>query len=403
MAAGLPLPKTVFAHGWLLFEQDKMSKSKGNVVYPEPLVEVLGTDALRYYLLRDVPFGQDSSFSYEGLIQRFNSDLANDLGNLASRTITMLNSYFAGEVPDPVAESGQEVILGLEPAEKETATLASETLNRYQDCFDAYDFSRALDAAWNLIARINKYLVENQPWTITREFDSASREWVTTGPENQKTVLYTAAASLRFLAVLLYPVLPRACQILWAQLGQSGRVEDERLDTLKFEDLKPGTKVGKPEIIFPRLEKEATLDKIRNLAGAERVPPPAAHQQAAAKEVTTRVEQQPDQKISIDDFAKVEMRVGEVVSAERVPGAQRLLKVMVDIGSEVRQVVAGIAEHYQPEDLIGMKLVVVSNLEPRKLRGVESNGMILAASAGEQGKPVLVTFKEEVPKGARLK
>ena len=391
MAAGLPLPKTVFAHGWLLFEQDKMSKSKGNVVYPEPIVEVLGADALRYYLLRDVPFGQDSSFSYEGLIQRFNSDLANDLGNLANRTVAMLNRYFDGKLV-PSGDLGDEEI----EARRDISELAARNLAEFRARFDACDFSRALEAVWQFIARVNKFLVEKQPWSLAEADLEANKARLA-------AILYTAAEAVRFSTVMLAPVIPQSAGRLWQQLGCGGKLEDQRLDELRWGGLNPGTRVAKTEVIFPRLEKEATLNRIRSLAGGERAQPPAAPQQAVAKEVTTRVEQHPDQKISIEDFAKVEMRVGEVLSAERVPGAQRLLKVMVDIGSEVRQVVAGIAEHYQPEDLIGMKLVVVSNLEPRKLRGVESNGMILAASAGEQGKPVLVTFKEEVPKGARLK
>jgi methionyl-tRNA synthetase len=422
MAAGLPLAKTVFAHGWIYYEQDKMSKSKGNVVYPEPIVDALnffgapGNDALRYYLLREAPFGQDMSFSYEGLIRRFNSDLANDLGNLANRTLTMLQRWFDGQVPAPVPGSGIHghlaVPLGLQTEEQEIEAKAAESGARFREHFEAFQFSNALDRAWELVARLNKYLVDNQPWSVTREFDPQLGKHVTADP-HPRTVLYTATAALRFLSVLLYPFLPMACQKLWAQLGQSGGLRIERLDSLRFGDLKPGTKVGKPEPIFPRLDKEATLVKLYELAEAdlERDRPKEALKSVQPETGKTPESRTPSpesrvpspEKISIEDFAKVDMRVGEIVSAEPVAGAKKLTKLMVDIGTEVRQVVAGIAEYYSPEQLVGMKVVLVVNLQPRKLRGVESNGMIVAATVGDEGRPVLVTFKEDVPNGARLK
>jgi methionyl-tRNA synthetase len=435
MAAGLPLPRSIVAHGWLLVEGDKMSKSKGNAVYPEPLAAlfdsethgvVAGSDVLRYYVLRDIPFGHDGTISYEGLIQRYNSDLANDLGNLANRTITMINRYHGGKV-----ERGRH----LEDKEWEKLStgvedLALRTLSAFRDAWDALDFSRGLDTLWQLIAGVNKYLVEIQPWrwgeiviSDTRQVDLKRQI-----DDQLKAVLWTSGAALRFLAVVLYPVLPRACGLLWAQLGQEGALEAQRLDDLKFEDFKPGTKVGKPEPIFPRLDKDAALEKLLKLEAAAQGPAPPEEKCMPVKEGKVESQPQPpepkvpapaeaaapqkaqvaapvptDQKITIDDFAKVEMRVGEVVSAEPIPGAKKLLKLMVDIGTEVRQVAAGIAEYYQPEQLVGMKVVLVANLQPRKLRGVESNGMIVAASVGDEGKPVLATFKEDVPKGARLK
>jgi methionyl-tRNA synthetase len=449
------LPTTVFAHGWIYYEQDKMSKSKGNVVYPEPIVDALdsfgapGNDALRYYLLREAPFGQDTSFSYEGLIQRFNSDLANDLGNLANRTITMLHKLFGGKVPAPVPGSGiyshLAEPLGLPTEEEEIAVKATENGRRYREHFDSYKFSQALDCAWELVARFNKYLVENHPWTWLKEYDPAQGINVVTD-ERLRTVLYTAAEALRFNAVMLYPVLPSASERLWEQLGCEeylGKIENQRIDELKWGELKHGTQVGKPEPIFPRLDKEKTLAKLEDLAerdrergkstvGALREAPLQANLADADRErdkpkeafIPVQTEKKPEAApatapehqipspqplapspalISIEDFAKVDMRVGEVKAAERVPGATKLLKLLVDIGSEVRQVVAGIAEYYEPEKLIGMKVVLVTNLQPRKLRGVESNGMIVAASAGEPGRPVLVTFKEDVANGARLR
>jgi methionyl-tRNA synthetase len=399
MAADLPLPGTIFAHGWLLFEQDKMSKSKGNVVYCEPIVEVLGEvlgrDALRYYLLRDMTFGQDSNFSLEGLVQRFNSDLANDLGNLANRTVTMVNRYFGGEVPSAPTVAASRTSAGSQ--ESQIQEVARKTLEQFCRRFDDYDFSRGLEAVWQLIASMNRYLVDEAPWVLAEAGFEANKSKIA-------AVLYTAAEAVRFSTVLLAAVIPQSAQRLWRQLGCEEKLEDQRLDKLKWGELKPGTRVGKPEPIFPRLDREPTLRKLRELEDAERAQ--AAPRKEAKKPVEPQAQQkvsaQPE-KITIDDFAKVEMRVGEVLSAEPVPGAQRLLKLMVDIGREVRQVVAGIAEQYQPQQLVGMKVVLVANLQPRKLRGVESNGMVLAASVGEEGRPVLCTFQEDVPKGARLK
>ncbi|MCJ7504151.1 MAG: methionine--tRNA ligase [Acidobacteriia bacterium] len=404
MAARMPLPKTVFAHGWIYYEQDKMSKSKGNVVYPEPIVDALnsfgapGNDALCYYLLREAPFGQDMSFSYEGLIQRFNSDLANDLGNLANRTLTMLNRYFGGEVPSPAEQT---------LAEREVAELAEATLTDFRVRFDACDFSRALESVWQFIARVNKYLVETQPWALAEADMEGNRPRLA-------AILSTAAEAVRFSAILLAPVIPQSAERLCHQLRGEGRLEDQRLDALAWGGLKPGRRLALPEIIFPRLDKAATLARLHELAEAdlERDRPKEAITAVPAESGKTPEAAAPSagesrapspEKISIEDFAKVDMRVGEIVSAEPVAGAKKLTKLRVDIGTEVRQVVAGIAEYYSPEQLVGMKVVLVTNLQPRKLRGVESNGMIVAATVGEEGRPVLVTFKEDVPNGARLK
>ena len=416
------LPTTVFAHGWIYYEQDKMSKSKGNVVYPEPIVDALnsfgapGNDALRYYLLREAPFGQDMSFSYAGLIQRYNSDLANDLGNLANRTITMLNTYFNGEIPAPTVVIGSPSY----PAHRFEQFASS---GNYQHLFQNYQFSQALDEMWHLVALANRDLVREAPWKLANDFE--------VNKPRIATVLYQTAEALRFAALLLYPVLPRAASSLWGQLGCEeylGKIEKQRIDQVKWGYLKPGTKVGIPEPIFPRLDKAATLAKLEELAQVDRnrdkpkealksvqtekpseaapespIPspePPVPSTQPPAPSPTPAAE---SPKISIEDFAKVEMRTGEIKTAEAIPGAKKLLKLTVDIGTEVRQVCAGIAEFYAPEKLIGMKVVVVTNLLPRKMRGVESNGMIVAASVGEQGRPVLVTFKEDVANGARLR
>jgi len=426
------LPTTVFAHGWIYYEQDKMSKSKGNVVYPEPIVEALdsfgapGNDALRYYLLRETTFGQDTSFSYDALIQRYNSDLANDLGNLASRTATMISEYFWGKIPNREPR--------FDETDNRTATLKARVetdLHDYVIWFDHYHISRALELAWELTSETNKYLVLHSPWTDFKRMKGAivfSGKVYADGsqivdPEEQKisrtiaSVLYSTADTLRMIAVLIYPVLPPSAERIWKQLGCEGELKDQRIDQLKWGDLKPGTKVHKPEPIFPRLDKAKTLAKLHELAEADydrdkpkgaTITVPSQEQPAVGSQPLATPSSQPaapgvDQRISIEDFAKVDMRVGEVKTAERVEGATKLLKLTVDIGSEIRQVVAGIAEYYQPEQLAGMKVVLVANLQPRKLRGVESNGMILAATVGEQGRPVLCTFKDDVPKGSKLK
>jgi len=383
MAANLPLPKTIFAHGWLLFEQQKMSKSKGNVAYCEPIVHVLGSEALRYYLLRDVVFGQDGNFSHAGLLTRYNSDLANGLGNLVNRTLTMIERYFDAKVPAPGPRTtGPEA----DPGNETRELFASQALSQIRDLYDRLAFSQVLERIWGQVAAVDKYLTAEKPWALAE--DASKRERLA-------TVLYDAAEAVRIIAILAHPVLPQAAKEIWQQLGQPGRLEDQRIDQVDWGQLRPGTRIGKPEAIFPRVDKEEAIERMEAMEQEIRQPsaPPAA---AAAA-------QQAPSKITIDDFAKIEMRVGQVKSAERVTGADKLLKLMVDIGSEVRQLVAGVAEVYKPEDLIGRKVIVVTNLQPRKLRGVESNGMIVAASAPPDGKPVLAGFLEDVPVGARLK
>ena len=393
MAADLPLPKQIWAHGWLLFDSEKMSKSRGNVVRPRPIADVLGIEALRYYLLREVVFGQDGSFSYDALVTRYNGDLANGLGNLASRTITMIDRYFGGEIPKPAAPSGSE---GYAPG---PADFAGEVLNKVTGLYDRFNFSVALENIWEQVASIDKYLTVEKPWTLAEQ--PADRERLA-------TVLYTAAEGLRIVAALAHPVLPQATEKIWRQLGQTEPLAGLQLDQLFWGQLKPGTKTGQPEGIFPRVEKSEAIERIEAMeqdqnkpaqtpAAAPATTPPGATAAPAAPAAAAPA------KIGIEDFAKIEMRVGQVKSVERVAGADRLLQLQVDIGDEVRQIVAGIALAYKPEDLVGRKVVVVTNLPPRKLRGVESNGMIVAASAGPEGLPVLAGFLEDVPVGARLK
>ncbi len=403
MAAELALPKAIVAHGWLLFEESKMSKSRGNIVRAETILDVLGADALRYFLLREVVFGQDGSFSFDALVQRYNSDLANGLGNLASRTLTMIHRYFKGEVPEPAGAKTR--------AEEAVADAARKTIREFATLFDQFQFSRALEAAWALVAAVDKYIVENEPWALGEKQDEASRPRLA-------TVLYTAADALRIVTELAHPVMPEATAKIWEQLGL-GDIQKLALSELSWGHLPAGTRLGPVAPVFPRADKSAIerMQKMEDERRGATVPPAPAIEGAQSKagaggsaaapaNASASAASSPapaaNEKISIDDFAKIELRVGIVKVAERVPKADKLLRLEVDIGTEVRQVLAGIAEAYSPETLVGRKVVIVANLAPRKLRGMESNGMIVAASL-EGGKPVLAGFLEDVPVGARLK
>jgi len=399
LAAGLPLPKAIVAHGWLLFEENKMSKSRGNIVRAETILDVLGADALRYFLLREVVFGQDGSFSFDALVQRYNSDLANGLGNLASRTLTMINRYFRGEVPYPSHAAARTA------ADDAISETARKTIQEFAALFDQFQFSRALESAWSLVAAVDKYIVENEPWALGEKQDEDSRSRLA-------TVLYTAAEALRIATVLAHPVIPDATAKIWAQMGL-GDIKKFSLGDLAWGQLRLGTKLGEVQPVFPRADK-SVVERMQQMEDQQRgstaeetkivaAQPPAAQPAVTGPSVVTPASPSPDSgKITIDDFAKIELRVGVVKVAERVPKADKLLRLEIDIGTEVRQVVAGIAEAYAPETLVGRKVVIVANLAPRKLRGLESNGMIVAASP-EGGKPVLAGFLEDVPVGARLK
>jgi methionyl-tRNA synthetase len=399
MAAGLAMPKAIVAHGWLLFEESKMSKSRGNIVRTETILDVLGADALRYFLLREVVFGQDGSFSFDALVQRYNSDLANGLGNLASRTLTMINRYFKGEVPYPSHGASKT------SADDAVAETARKTIKEFGTLFDQFQFSRALESVWTLIATVDKYIVENEPWALGEKQDEDSRSRLA-------TVLYTAAEALRIATALAHPVMPDATAKIWTQMGL-GDIKKLALSELAWGQLPLGTKLGEVQPVFPRADKSA-IERMQKMEEEQRVTPavetavPAPEQAVPQATPVVSAASSPavvaaaNAKISIDDFAKIELRVGIVKVAERVPKADKLLRLEVDIGTEVRQVLAGIAEAYAPETLIGRKVVIVANLAPRKLRGMESNGMIVAASL-EDGKPVLAGFLEDVPVGARLK
>ena len=415
MAAGLPLPKGIMAHGWLLFEESKMSKSRGNIVRAETILDVLGQDALRYFLLREIVFGADGAFSFDALVQRYNSDLANGLGNLASRTLTMITRYFKGEVPYPSHTAAHK------PADDVIAERAKKTIVEFNAYFEQMQFAKALESAWGLVAAVDKYIVENEPWALGETQDEDSRARLA-------TILYTSAEALRVVTALAHPVIPESTAKIWAQLGL-GNITKFVFPELQWGQLHLGTKLGEVQGVFPRADKSA-VERMQKMeeqgrpavgadaaAGATEAGPgakgassgvvatqataagagPAASGGAPVDNVVAS-----NGKITIDDFVKVDLRVGLVKVAERVPKSDKLLRLEVDIGSEVRQVLAGIAEAYAPESLVGRKVVIVANLAPRKMRGLESNGMIVAASL-EGGTPVLAAFLEDVPVGARLK
>jgi methionyl-tRNA synthetase len=489
MAAGIAPPRSVRANGWLLFDQGKMSKSRGNIVRAETVQAILGADALRYFLLREIPFGQDGSFSFDALVQRYNSDLANGYGNLVSRVVNMVHKYFGGVVPEASAETAAEAAL---------RTSATNAIAAFAPAFDELNFSDALKPLWILVAETDGYLTANAPWKKPAERSEADHTAL------QALVLATAAEAIRIITALVYPILPDSAAKVWRQLGQ-GEIADAAknafLTDVSWGGLKPGNRFGEPAPLFPRAEKDA-VDRMQNLEdennrtvieaassggadggsaakntatapSAPEAPPSAlsiepapaaaspsvvsvqpgaggaaAHApsergdhhltQATAAPVdsASQVESIPvepiaaelasgrlsvtpanapegaplqpsappqgAQPISIDDFVKVDLRVAQIVVAERVPKADKLLRLEVDLGYEKRQILAGIAQFYEPEKLIGRKIVIVANLAPRKMRGLESNGMLLAASL-EGGAPVLAGFLEEVPLGARLK
>jgi methionyl-tRNA synthetase len=353
-----------------------MSKTRGNIVRATPIHKVLGTDALRYFLLREVVFGQDGSFSYDALVGRYNSDLANGLGNLASRTLTMIHQYRGGAVPDS-------------PGDSHVAEAASGATAIALDCFEKFEFSKALECIWGLIARVDKFIVERAPWKLAKAQDEESRRLL-------DETLYTSAETLRIVTALLSPVIPDSAARIWSQIGFTQPVTEVRTRDLHWGKLAAGQALGTVEPVFPRADAKVAIEKMRALEVEE-----YARQQAVLGKTVPVVAEDP--KITIDDFLKVDMRVGVVKEAAAVKGSDKLLHLQVDIGEpKTRSIVAGIAGAYQPEALIGRKVAIVANLQPRKLKGLESQGMILAASL-EGANPALVSFLEDVPPGARLK
>jgi methionyl-tRNA synthetase len=474
MAAGIELPRVVVTGMWLDAQGRKMSKTLRNAVDPFLLARLFQTDAVRYFLLREMVFGEDSRFSYQALVERANSDLANGLGNLAARTLAMIGRYSDGRVPaDEISDEGrlQAKRVGVEADAQGLASAVALARDQFVQQCDEFAYSRALETAWGVITRVDKLISDAKPWELAK--DEAQRE-------SLSAVLYRSAETLRWLAVMLHPFMPVAGRALWRQLGQAGDTEHQDPSQLQWGGLRPGTATGEVAPLFPRLDKKKIMDEIEKETSSDAASsdaptatlkqPPRQAQDAGARATeadavpgspsapATKPEppqrgategdraaadpplavqtadtqplprflgrpdaqgagqpqpsSQPQQGapegvasfIGIEDFAKVEMRVGQILTAERVPKSDKLLRFTVDVGEPApRQILAGIAEHYEPAPLVGRKIVVVSNLRPRKLRGFESQGMVLAASVGEEGRPVLATFAEDVPNGARLK
>ena len=370
MALDLPLPKRVFGHGWLVLEGGKMSKSKGNVVDPVVLVEKYGLDAIRYYLLREVPFGSDGVYSEEALVLRVNTDLANDLGNLLHRTLSMVEKFSSGVVPVPGP---------YEPLDQELINEASQVFRAVQQHMEMLEVSDALAAIFQLIGRANKYIDEAAPWSLNKQGNR----------ERLGTVLYTMVEVIRFSAVLLAPFLVETPAKIFAQLGLSEEPVNISLEEgCRWGLFPPKTKVQKGEPIFPRIEWEEKKEE----QGEKKVEPKPAEKNDTGKAT--------DQQITIDEFAKIDLRVVKVLSAEKIEGTDKLLRLMVKMGAEERQIVAGIARYYQPEELVGKEIVVVANLKPVKLRGYLSQGMVLAASSGDQ--LALVIPEKQVGDGAEI-
>lgn len=375
MALGVDVPKKVFAHGWILFDNDKMSKSKGNVMYPEPLIELYGVDALKYFLLREFSFGADGSFTKEKFIARLNSDLANDLGNLVSRTAAMIEKYNQGILP------AADYTFEFDASLKETVTTAPEKVSA---AMDHLNYSGALEEIWKVISRTNKYIDETQPWVLAKSEDDKAK---------LDTVLYNLTEAIRVISVLIRPFMEKTSNTIWAQFSiQEGELSLwENLS--KWGIMKAGAKVSKGDVMFPRLDVAQEIERINeaNRAFAE----------ARGGKVETEAPLVHKEEITIDDFSKVELRIGEVLEAKVHPNADKLLVLQIKIGPEVRQIVSGIAKHYKPEELVGKKLIVVANLKPVKLRGVDSYGMILAASNEEEF--TLGTVLSDIKSGSEVK
>ena len=374
MALDLPLPKKIFGHGWILFDDDKMSKSKGNIVYAEPIIERYGMDALRYFMLREFTFGQDGNFTYTKMLNRINSDLVNDLGNLVSRSVAMCEKYFGGIVP------AQTELTELDNDLIETATT---TRDRVAELMDKLNFSMALEEIWKLVRRTNKYIDETTPWTLIKE----QKE------ERLKTVIYNLLESIRIISGLIKPFMKETSSKINEQIGYSDYSYE---DLTKFGLLKVGTKVCKGKNLFDRLDVDKELEII--IQKNSELIEVRKKKNSGVDEVKEEVKE--NELITIDDFAKVELKVGKILECEPHPKADRLLVSKIDIGGEVRTIVSGIRNYYSEKDLIGKKVIVVTNLKPVNLRGVESNGMILAASDDENLS--VLTVLNDVKEGSKV-
>lgn len=410
MAAGVEQPKAVVAHGmWLDPQGRKMSKTIGNTIELDVLKKHFPVDAVRYFCLREMVFGQDGRFGYEALIDRTNSDLASGLGNLSSRTLTMISRYSDGQIPSGKIADEKRLLAkrtGVDTDEASLASFLEHVGGQFLQHVETFAFSRALEVAWTVVARIDKMITDAKPWELAKD-------------ENQRqtlnAVLYRSAEALRWLCVLLYPVMPESTTNVYRQLGLANELSRQDPRELKWGELPEGTRIGDVKPVFPRLDKKAIMSDIEHRNSGVHATEAEAVGSSPAR---TETRPEPPMKgateadavegvrtfIEIDDFAKVDLRVGQVLTAERLPKSDKLLLMTVDIGEEKpRQILAGIAEYYEPDQMIGRKVVIVANLKPRKLRGHESQGMVVAASYGEEGRPVVATFTEDVPNGARLK
>lgn len=377
MALDIPLPKKVFGHGWLLLGGDKMSKSKGNIIDPIILRNRYGVDAIRYFLLREIPFGSDGNFSTEALINRINSDLANDLGNLVSRTVAMVDRYFGGSLPD-IAQS--------EDIDADLKTMAIETGSAVEKYMDTFQYSLALGEIWKFVSRTNKYIDETMPWALAKDEGKKAR---------LSTVLRNLCESIRIISIYIEPFMPEISVEIRKRIGAD--LEQVWDNSQKFDVLPSGFKVVNGKPLFPRLDLEKELDALEALKKKTQPSKPAAAPAVAKAQAVEGVAQ-----ITIDDFAKVDLRVAKVVACEKVEKSDKLLKLSVKVGDESRQVVSGISEWYTPDDLIGKKIILVYNLKPAKLRGVESQGMILAADTKDGGAKVIFV-NDSVDDGAKLR
>jgi len=376
MASGLPLPRTVYGHGWWLRDDTKMSKSKGNVLDPHVLLKVFGPDPLRYFLLREIPIGQDGNFSHEGFLHRVNSDLANDFGNLVQRTLTMIGNYFGGRIDAP----------GEETAEDARVRTEFEALKgRVFELYGACALNKALEEIWAYIGLVNKYLADHQPWIMAK--DPALRPRLA-------RVLLQAAAAIRGASYLVFPVMPRSVERVWGFLNESRKPADVPYAEIAFDGFGPGRTVGAPQALFPRV---ALKDFLAEDAAAPAAPAAPAPAPGTSKEGIANMD-----IITYAEFQKMDLRVAQILEAERVPGATKILKLRIDIGTEQRQMVAGVAETYTPEELVGKKLIVICNLQPAVIRGIESQAMLLAAITADN-KALIPFFDRDIPAGAKVK
>lgn len=371
MAAGVPLPKQIYGHGWLLLDSGKMSKSKGNVVDPLILAEKYGVNAIRYFLLREMSPGADGYYSEEALITRVNTDLANDYGNLVSRTVAMIEKYFAGQIPQPQTSGDYDDDL---MALAKTITLEAAAL------MDKLDFSAALASIWRLVNRANKYIDETMPWALAKDDSQKGR---------LATVMYNLAEVIRLVTVMVTPVMPTIPEKVWAQTGADPK-ENSSWSATAWGLTRPGQRVSKAGSLFPRIENKETTGGDEKVSNNETTPEKEPAQEVAALE-----------EISIEDFAGIDLRVAEVVACEKVEKADKLLKLEIKVGAETRTIVSGIAKHYEPQELVGKKVIVVANLKPAKLRGIVSQGMLLAASEGDTLEVLTVT--KDLPSGSKVK